>query len=63
MGAKGYPECDFVSWDKPSGQKCPNCGAYMVEKQTSRRGLQLVCSNDACRYRKTMEQPEENEDA
>ena len=62
-GCEGYPECDFVSWDKPSGQKCPNCGAYMVEKQTSRRGLQLVCSNDACRYRKTMEQPEENEDA
>ena len=23
-----YPECDFSSWDMPTAEKCPNCGAY-----------------------------------
>ena len=25
-GCEGYPECDFVSWDKPADEKCPQCG-------------------------------------
>ena len=31
-GCEGYPECDFVSWQKPSDKKCPKCGGYMIEK-------------------------------
>ncbi len=30
-GCENYPNCDFVSWDKPLEEKCPECGAYMVE--------------------------------
>ena len=38
-------ECDFMSWQKPSDQKCPQCGGYMVEK-----GNKLVCANENCGY-------------
>ncbi|MCP3772787.1 type I DNA topoisomerase [Paenibacillus sp. MZ04-78.2] len=32
-GCDRYPECDFVSWDKPVGHPCPKCGALLVEKR------------------------------
>jgi DNA topoisomerase-1 len=39
------PECDFVSWQKPSDIPCPQCGSYMVE-----RGAKLVCANSSCGF-------------
>ncbi len=42
-GCEGYPECDFMSWQKPSAIPCPECGGYMVEK-----GSKLVCADPAC---------------
>lgn len=44
-GCEGYPECDFVSWQKPSDEKCPKCGGYMIEK-----GSKLVCADETCGY-------------
>jgi DNA topoisomerase-1 len=44
-GCEGYPECDFVSWQKPSDKKCPKCGGYMIEK-----GSKLVCADETCGY-------------
>ncbi|MDO3681278.1 type I DNA topoisomerase [Paenibacillus ehimensis] len=32
-GCDRYPDCDFVSWDKPVGHPCPKCGAMLVEKR------------------------------
>lgn len=32
-GCEDNPECDFMSWQKPSDKKCPVCGSYMVEKE------------------------------
>lgn len=29
-GCSRYPECDFLSWKKPTGKKCPQCGAFLV---------------------------------
>ena len=31
-GCEGYPDCEFMSWNKPLKEKCPECGKYMVEK-------------------------------
>lgn len=53
-GCEGYPECDFVSWDKPITEKCPRCGGPMVEKRNSRRGTAHLCVNEECRYRETV---------
>lgn len=45
-----YPKCDFVSWDKPSGKNCPDCGSHLVVK-TSKKGEKIVCSNKECGYK------------
>lgn len=44
-GCEDNPECDFMSWQKPSDRLCPKCGKYMVEK-----GNKLVCSDEKCGY-------------
>ena len=45
-GCEANPDCDFMSWQKPSTQKCPKCGSYMVEK-----GSKLLCADETCGYR------------
>ena len=42
-GCSDYPKCKFMSWDMPTGEKCPKCGKYLV-----RKGKQIKCS--ACDY-------------
>lgn len=44
-GCESNPECDFMSWQKPSTIKCPKCESYMVEK-----GNKLLCSNEQCGF-------------
>lgn len=44
-GCEDNPECGFMSWQKPSTEKCPKCGSYMVEK-----GNKLVCGDEHCGY-------------
>ncbi len=44
-GCANSPECDFMSWQKPSRTSCPRCGSYMVEK-----GKKLLCSSETCGY-------------
>lgn len=44
-GCENNPECDFMSWQKPSNERCPECGSYLVEK-----GNKLVCSQENCGY-------------
>lgn len=43
-GCNHYPDCDFVSWDKPIGRDCPKCNHYLVEKKV-KGGKQVVCPN------------------
>lgn len=47
-GCSNYPNCDFVSWSKPTGEICENCGSYMVEKVTKTE-TKNVCSNKECK--------------
>ena len=61
-GCEGYPDCDFVSWDRPVSEKCPQCGNYMVEKRTARGEKLLLCANEACRYRQSVVSEEEESD-
>lgn len=44
-GCEGYPECEFMTWQKPSNKLCPKCGTVMVE-----RGNKLVCNDATCGY-------------
>lgn len=59
-GCEGYPECDFVSWDRPAAEKCPKCGQYMIEKQNNKGEMIHLCTNENCRF-KTIAQPQEDE--
>ena len=45
FGCIDNPECDFMVWQKPSDQKCPECGSIMLEK-----GNKLVCSGETCGF-------------
>ena len=51
-GCDRYPECEFVSWDKPIGRNCPKCDHYLVEKK-GRGGKQIACSN--CDYKEAVQ--------
>lgn len=44
-GCEANPDCEFMSWQKPSKEKCPDCGGYMVEK-----GNKLVCADSQCGF-------------
>ncbi|ASB89628.1 type I DNA topoisomerase [Bacillus sonorensis] len=47
-GCDRYPECEFVSWDKPLERKCPKCGDMLVEKKL-KKGVQVQCAG--CDYK------------
>lgn len=44
-GCEDNPNCDFMSWQKPSKEKCPECGGILLEK-----GNKLACINEQCGY-------------
>lgn len=52
--------CDFMSWNKPTGEKCPECGAFLEEK--GRKNPKIVCSNEKCGYMKEKPVEEDNEE-
>ena len=48
-----YPTCKFMSWDMPTGEKCPKCGKYLV-----RKAKQIKCSS--CSYTREAEAAKED---
>ena len=44
-GCIDNPECDFMVWQKPSKEKCPQCGSALLEK-----GNKLQCMNEQCGF-------------
>lgn len=58
-GCSRYPNCTHASWNRPTKEACPECGApYLVEKFTKRNGFELKCPKKECGYSKSVEQPE-----
>lgn len=53
-GCIDNPDCDFMSWQKPSTEKCPECGGYMVEK-----GKKLACADPECGYVEIIDKKDE----
>ena len=45
FGCENNPECDVMTWQKPSNERCPKCGGMMLEK-----GSKLVCADNTCGY-------------
>ena len=42
-GCINNPECDFMTWQRPSNKRCPRCGGIMLQK-----GSKLVCMDKEC---------------
>ncbi len=55
FGCSNYPDCDFVSWNEPVNEKCPECGNILVKKITKKE-KKLICSNKKCSFSKDMEE-------
>jgi len=49
-GCSDYPTCDFISWDKPTSEKCPQCQSFIIEKNNGKEPKK-VCSNKECNKR------------
>jgi len=56
-GCEHNPECQFMSWSRPTGESCPECGGFLVEKGTKNR--KVACLSDTCNYTKELPDKEE----
>ena len=56
-GCNRYPGCNFVVWDKPVTEPCPQCHApFCVEKYTKKEGRHLKCANKDCDFSRPLEE-------
>lgn len=60
-GCSKYPDCDFVSWNEPVEEKCPECGEYLVKKITKKES-KLMCSNTKCTFSNPLDTEGEQND-
>lgn len=51
-GCDQYPECEYVSWDKPVARPCPKCDSTLVEKK-SKKGVRIQCTK--CEYQEDVQ--------
>ncbi|WP_084230327.1 type I DNA topoisomerase [Peptoniphilus asaccharolyticus] len=54
-GCDNYPECDFVTWNKPIDKMCPKCDSILTEMEGKGK-KRIKCSNPNCDYRDTIEE-------
>ncbi|HEY3316511.1 MAG TPA: type I DNA topoisomerase [Bacillota bacterium] len=50
-GCSAYPDCRFVSWQKPVDRNCPECGAFLVQRKSKAEGDYYQCSREGCGYK------------
>jgi len=49
-GCSRYPECDFITYFKPTSSYCPKCNWFLVERFDKKKGSYKACINPACNY-------------
>ncbi len=57
-GCDGWPECKFMTWDKPTDEICPKCGKSLFRK----KGNILACLNEECGFEKKIERKKKKDD-
>lgn len=58
FGCDNYPNCNFMTWDKPTDELCPQCGKSLFK----RKGGVLVCLNEGCGFEKKAERKRKKKD-
>ncbi|EDO1210090.1 hypothetical protein GY177_000383, partial [Listeria monocytogenes] len=53
-GCDRYPDCDYVSWDKPVERACPKCEKRALVEKKLKKGVQVQCTN--CDYKESTQQ-------
>lgn len=53
-GCDRYPDCTFVTWDKPTDRKCPKCGGLLGERKFRGRLTGYRCTNSECDYQEPL---------
>ncbi len=49
FGCEKYPECTFMTWDKPSQKNCPKCGGVLY-RHVTKDERKMICYNPNCKY-------------
>ena len=49
-GCSNDPKCNFMTWDEPVPEKCPQCGQTLFKKKG-----QLYCAKEGCGFTKPIE--------
>ena len=57
-GCEGWPECNFMTWDKPTDETCPKCGKSLFRK----KGNILACLDENCGFEKKIERKKKKDD-
>ena len=55
-GCSRYPDCDFITYYKPTNSYCPRCNWFLVERFDKKRGSHKACINPACDYLHSQEE-------
>ena len=58
FGCDNYPNCNFMTWDKPTDEVCPQCGKSLFK----RKGGVLACLNEGCGFEKKAERKRKKKD-
>lgn len=53
FGCEGFPDCTFMTWDKPLEEKCPQCESGLFRKMG--RGGKILCHKEGCDFEKPIE--------
>ena len=52
FGCDNFPNCDYISWDLPTEEICPQCGHKLFKKFMAKGGIAIICNNSGCGYEK-----------
>jgi len=55
-GCSNYPDCNFMTWNKPVKKPCPECSSLMVEKRSKSKGEYYKCTNKECGHEEKAEE-------
>ncbi len=58
FGCESWPECDFMTWDKPTDEICPQCGKSLFKQ----KGGILACLNENCKFEKKAERKKKKDE-
>lgn len=54
-GCSNYPDCDYLTWNKPVAEPCPKCGSMMYEGKPKKGQAPFAyCGNEECNYQKNL---------